>query len=121
MSASPADILSALKLGHAFITYSASGPTLEMTAGEAMLGDSVEYSKVKQIEYTARGLLAGDAVQVVTANGNTILVKAESDGEMSGVYTMEGPGFAFIEILRGFLPGLPLLPALVSNPIYFEE
>lgn len=120
MSASPADILSALKLGHAFITYSASGPTLEMTAGEAMLGDSVEYSKVKQIEYTARGLLAGDAVQVVTANGNTILVKAESDGEMSGVYTMEGPGFAFIEILRGFLPGLPLLPALVSNPIYFE-
>src|SRR4030043_2075630 len=52
MSASPSDILSALKLGHSFITYSASGPTLEMTAGEAMLGDSVEFSRVRQVEYT---------------------------------------------------------------------
>ncbi len=40
---------------------------------------------------------------------------------MRGVYTMEAAGFARIEILRGFLPGLPLLPALISNPIYFDE
>ena len=32
---------------------------------------------------------------------------------------MEAAGFARIEILRRFLPGLPLLPALISNPIYF--
>ena len=33
---------------------------------------------------------------------------------------MESAGFARIEILRGFVPGLPRLPALFSNPIYFE-
>jgi hypothetical protein len=120
MSASPADILSALKLGHAYITYSANGPTLEMTAGDSILGDSVEFSKVKQVEFIAHGLLIGDVVQVVTAGANTTLVKAETDGEMHGAYTMEAAGFARIEILRSFLPGLPLLPALVSNPIYFD-
>ena len=120
MSASPDDILAALRLGHAFIVYSADGPTLEMTAGEAILGDSVEFSRVKQVEYTARGLIAGDMVQMVTSHGNTILVKAEMEGDLQGVYTIPLAGFARIEILRVFLPGLPLLPALISNPIYFN-
>jgi hypothetical protein len=120
MSASPSDILDSLRLGHAFITYSASGPTLEMTAGEAMLGDSVRFSEVQRLEYTARGLMAGDVVQLVSTHGSAILVKAEANGEMRGVYTMPAPGFARIEILKSFLPGLPLLPALIGNPIYFE-
>jgi hypothetical protein len=120
MSASTTDILSALKLGHAYITFSADGPVLEMTAGDSILGDSVEFSKVKQIEIKVSGLLAGDVVQVVTAHGNTPLLKAETDGEMQGIYPVEAPGFARIEVLRSFLPGLPLLPALISNPIYFD-
>ena len=121
MSASQADILMALKLGHAFITYSASGPMLEMSAGEAMMGDRVNFSDAQQLEFAARGLIAGDVVQVVTGSGNTTLVKADADGEARGVYSMQEPGFARLEILRGFLPGLPLLPALISNPIYFEK
>ncbi len=120
MSASPDDILSALKLGHAFITYSADGPTLEMTAGTVIMGDSVAFSEVKQVEYIARGLLAGDVVQALTQGGNTLLVKAETDGDMHGAYPMPAAGFVRIEVLRSFLPGLPLLPALISNPIYFE-
>jgi hypothetical protein len=94
---------------------------LAMTAGDAILGDCVDFSKVKQIEIKVSGLLAGDIVQVVTSRGNNPLLKAETDGEMRGVYPMEAPGFARIEILRSFLPGLPLLPALISNPIYFDD
>jgi hypothetical protein len=120
MSASTTDILSALKLGHAYITYSANGPMLEMTAGDAILGDSVSFSKIRQIEFKVTGLITGDVVQVVTAHGNTSLLKAETDGEMQGVYIMEAAGFVWLEILRSFLPGLPLLPALISNPIYFD-
>jgi hypothetical protein len=120
MSASPADILDALRQRHAFITFSASGPTLEMTAGGAMLGDSVDFSQVQQVEYIARGLFAGDVVQIVTSHGSTSLVTAETNGEMQGFYRMPAPGFARIEVLRSFLPGLPLLPALVANPIYFD-
>jgi hypothetical protein len=120
MSASSTDILTALKLGHAYITYSASGPILELAAGDAILGDSVDFSIVRQVEIQVSGLLAGDVVQVVTAQGNTPLLKAETDGGLHIDYFMEASGFARIEVLRSFLPGLPLLPALISNPIYFD-
>ncbi len=119
MSASPSDILSALKNGHAYITYSVTGPTLELTAGDSMLGESVDFSKVKELEFNVGGLIAGDVVQVVISSGSIPLLKAETEGCMRGGYTMPAPGFARIEILRSFLPGLPLLPALISNPIYF--
>ena len=33
---------------------------------------------------------------------------------------MEAAGFSRVEILRSFVPGLPKLPALISNPIYFD-
>jgi hypothetical protein len=65
-------------------------------------------------------LLAGDVLQVVTARGSTPLLKAETDGSFQGQFTMDAAGFARIEILRGFVPGLPLLPALISNPLYFD-
>jgi len=120
MSASSMDILTALKLGHAFITYSTQGPMLEMTAGDAVLGDSVEFSRVRQIEFKVSGLIAGDVVQVVTAQGNSPLLTAETNGDIHAAYSMKAAGFARIEILRSFLPGLPLLPALISNPIYFD-
>jgi hypothetical protein len=119
-SAGASDILAALRQGHAYIVYAPDGPTLEMTAGRALLGDSVPFSKGKDIEITVRGLLAGDVLQVVTASGGTLILKAGTNGDFQGHYTMQAAGFARIEILREFVPGLPLLPALISNPIYFE-
>jgi hypothetical protein len=120
MSASPADILDGLRRGHACLTFAPNGPSLEFTAGDALPGDSVPFADVREIHITASGLLAGDVLQVVTGGGSKPLLKAETDGKFEGVYTMETAGFARIEILRGFVPGLPLLPALISNPIYFD-
>jgi hypothetical protein len=91
-----------------------------MTAGEALPGDTVPFPGVKEIQINASGLLAGDVIQVVTARGNTPILKVETEGKFHGVYRMEAVGFARIEILRSFVPGLPLLPALISNPIYFD-
>ena len=119
-SASPADILAGLRHGHAYLTFAPNGPSLDMTAGEALMGDSVPYPAQREIRITARGLAAGDILQVLTGAGSTQLVTAESDGDFEGVYTLDGPGFARVEILRGFVPGLPHLPALISNPIYFD-
>jgi hypothetical protein len=120
MSASPADILSGLRKGHSYITFAPNGPTLEIAAGEALPGDSVSFSKLKEIQIKAGGLLAGDVLQVITSRGSTPLLKSETDGSYQGAYTLDAAGFARIEILRGFVPGLPLLPALISNPIYFD-
>ncbi len=121
MSASAGDILDGLRRGHAYITFAPNGPSLEMSAGEAILGDSVPFSKSKELQISVGGILAGDVLQVVTESGSTPILKAEGNGRFQGAYTKETEGFARIEILRGFVPGLPLLPALVSNPIYYTE
>ena len=120
MSAGPTDILSGLRQGHAYVTFAPDGPSLQLTAGEAIMGDSVPFSKVKEFQVSASGLLAGDILQVVTRYGCTSLLTAGTNGKFQGIYIMETAGFARVEILRGFVPGLTLLPALISNPIYFD-
>ncbi|MEJ5309122.1 MAG: CehA/McbA family metallohydrolase [Anaerolineae bacterium] len=120
LSAGASDILAALRAGHAYIVYAPDGPTLNLTAGEAMLGDSVSFGHVKELQAHVTGLHAGDVLQVITAQGSAILLKAETPGDFRGSYTIEAPGFARVEILREFVPGLPMLPALISNPVYFD-
>jgi hypothetical protein len=120
LSSSPKDILSALRMGHAYITYAPDGPQLEFHADEAIMGESVSFSSLKEMSVQVHGLKSGDVVQIVTAEGNHPIFKAPSNGDFSGIWKMEKPGFARVEIWRGFLPGLPLLPALISNPIYFD-
>ena len=120
MSPSAADILSGLRQGHAYLTFAPNGPSLQMTAAEALPGDTVPFPSVKEIQIAANGLLAGDVLQVVSGRGSTPILTGETNGEFHGTYTMDRAGFARVEILRGFVPGLPLLPALISNPIYFD-
>lgn len=119
-SPATADILSALRMGHAFLTFSPEGPTAEVTAGGGMMGDSVPFPDVKELQLSVSGLLPGDVVQVVTKAGVSVLVTAENPGRLDMVFSMETPGFARLEVLRAFVPGLPLLPALLANPVYFE-
>jgi hypothetical protein len=119
-SAGISDILAALRQGHAYITFAPNGPTLEFRAGEAIMGDTVSWPEVKQMRITADGLLAGDVIRVVTGNGATPILQAPAPGSFSASIPMEAPGFARVEILRSFIPGVPHLPAVISNPIYFE-
>jgi hypothetical protein len=90
-----------------------------MTAGNSIMGDLVDWNLVKELHIHIDGLLAGDMVKVVTGAGTEPLFTATSDGSLKMCYAMDAPGFARVEVLRAFLPGLPMLPALISNPIYF--
>ncbi len=119
-STGQSDILAALRQGHAYLTFAPNGPSLALSAGEAIMGDSVDWSEIKELHIEADGLQAGDVVRVVTAAGNEVLVQAPSSGSFCTDYKMPAPGFARIEILRSFLPGIPMLPALISNPVYFQ-
>lgn len=121
MSSSPGDILADLRAGHAYLTFAPNGPWLELTAGDAILGDTVPWSRVKHLDIHAGGLLTGDVLRVVSAKDNDVIVQAPTPGEVRASYEITSPGFARVEILRAFLPALPMLPALISNPIYFAE
>jgi len=118
-SAGVSDILTALRQGHSFITFAPDGPMIEMTAGEGMPGDEVNWNEQRELRIKITGLLAGDEVKVITADSQETLCKATADGALDILYNMTKPGFARVEVARAFLPGLPLLPALLSNPIYF--
>jgi hypothetical protein len=119
-SASPDDILAALKAGHAYISFASNGPWLEMTSGDAIMGDSVLWSDASQVQLQAGRLAAGDVVRVVTRAGSEVVVQAPADGQVSATLPVPAPGFARVEILRTFIPAIPQLPALISNPIYFD-
>jgi hypothetical protein len=119
-SPGPRDILSALKQGHAFITFAPNGPTLELTAGDAIMGDMVAWSSTKEMLIEVDGLLKGDVVRVVTGSRSDVILQAPESGRFKAGYTLDAPGFARVEVLRSFLPGIPMLPAILSNPIYFE-
>ena len=120
-SAGKSDILNALRRGRAFITFAPNGPTLEMTCGDAIMGDSVSWQGQSTLEISAQRLLAGDVLRVVTAQTSDTILQAPAGGEFTAEYAVKQPGFARIEIMRSFLPGIPMLPALISNPIYFDD
>jgi hypothetical protein len=121
MSPGSSDILEALKQGHAYITFAPDGPTLSFTADDALMGETVNWSQSQTVQIIANGLQAGDTIRVVTASSSTAIFEAPSAGRFQTSYPVAGPGFARIEIWRSFLPGLPMLPALLSNPIYFDN
>ncbi|MBN2148505.1 MAG: CehA/McbA family metallohydrolase [Anaerolineales bacterium] len=120
LSAGPSDILAALRAGHSYITFAPNGPELSLTAGKAIMGDAVPWADSHELHITASGLLAGDVVRLITPTQADPIFKAPTDGDLSIDYPIEAPGFARLEILRSFIPGLPMLPALLSNPIYFD-
>ncbi|HWR64806.1 MAG TPA: CehA/McbA family metallohydrolase [Bellilinea sp.] len=119
-SAGSSDILAAIRAGHSYITFAPNGLSIEVSAGEAILGDSVPWTEVKSIQINGLGLVSGDVLRVVTGAASDVLFTMPADGDIDLTYQMTAPGFARVEILRAFLPGLPMLPALISNPIYFD-
>ena len=114
------DILAALRAGHAFVTFAPNGPTCEFTACEAMMGDSLKFDEVNKVNCKVANLLTGDVVRVVTNVKSEVLLTSPTDGFVELSYEMQSPGFARVEVLRSFLPGLTMLPALITNPIYFD-
>jgi len=121
LSNQPADLLRAIRAGHSFIRFAPQGPTLEMTIGDAILGDIVDWQENQEIKIAAQKLQEGDMVRVIHNQESLNLLQAQSDGDCSLIYPVSNPGFVRVEIHRTFLPGIPPLPALIANPIYFSE
>jgi len=120
MSRSPGDILAALRAGHSYITFAPQGPSIEITAGDAIMGDTVRWQPESSLSVAAQGLTNGDVVRTVTAQESIDLYQSAGNGDVNLEIPITSPGFVRVEIHRTFLPGVPPLPALISNPIYFD-
>jgi hypothetical protein len=117
----PNEILKALRAGHCFIRFSPQGPAIQLKADEYQMGDGRVWEAGQAVQIEAEGLIAGDVIKVINQSEDKILFQARSEGRAELAFPVKGPGFVRVEILRTFLHGLPPLPALISNPIYFLE
>jgi hypothetical protein len=119
-SASPRDILHAVRQGHCFITFSPEGPTLDFRSGDAFMGDTLVWEGGQEVTIAVEGLVKGDVLRVVSQDDSVDLFQASTLGSCQITHPVSDPGFFRVEIWRTFLPGIPPLPALLSNPIYFD-
>lgn len=114
------DILMALRQGRCYISFAPNGPECELSCGKAMMGDSLPLTVNSTLKIVLEHLLAGDIVRVVTSERSDVILTAPADGKAELAYPVNTRGFARVEVLRSFLPGIPQLPALITNPIYFD-
>jgi hypothetical protein len=119
ISNSPNDILDAIRRGHSFICFAPEGPTIQLTAADKIMGDELPWRERRIVSVLANALKTNDVVRVIHNQESTNIFQAPTDGDIDLIYPVTSPGFVRVEIYRTFIPGLPPLPALISNPIYF--
>jgi hypothetical protein len=119
MSSSPKDILEAIRRGHSYICFAPEGPTIQLTAADKIMGDKLPWRERRIVSILANALKTNDVVRVIHNQESTNIFQASTDGDIDLIFPVTSPGFVRVEIYRTFIPGLPPLPALISNPIYF--
>lgn len=121
-SGGTSDLLEGIRQGHAYIVFSPDGPSVKLACNEReMMGDTVFLPDEKQAKYVVQNLKAGDIIRLVTHRTSITIFQANEQGNFEGEFEMEEPGFVRLEVLRPFLPGIPPLPAVITNPIYFKN
>ena len=120
-SASEGDILEAVRAGHSYFTYSPTDLQVTLDVEGKTYGDSLRWREGLEARLHAFGLEAGDQVKLIDQDGERTLFSAHSQGTWQAAQPVSKPGYIRLEIWRTFFPGLPMLPALVTNPIWFEK
>jgi hypothetical protein len=119
-SESAEDILAAVRQGHTYAVYQADGPSLDLYCGKAILGDSVPWHEGLKLSLRLDGLYAGDEVRLIGKTINQIVFKAQKVGLLELEISVLEAGFLRLELWRSLYAGLPALPLLVSNAIWFD-
>lgn len=114
------DLLTAIKEGHSFMGFAPDGPTLDMKAGSAVIGDFIPWQADSTVSIELDGLLPGDCVRLIHQKGILETIPVEKPGRLQAIRHIPEPGFVRLELDRLFIPGMPALPGLLSNPIYFD-
>ena len=123
LSRTPTDILNALRQGHCFLTSSPAGPTCDLRYGKGEMGDVVEIYPKTVAEIHMGELRAGDLVYIFHGSETeTETIEITEPLRLLRLErTPEKCGFLRVELHRAYLEGDEPRPALISNPIYFNE
>ncbi len=118
LSRAPEDILSALRAGRCFVSFTPEGPEVSITSGEARMGGEVPAGQPVSIQFTR--LLGGDRLRLVTERGETETLCPVGASAAEVPFRHAGEKFVRCEVLRNLPGGMPPMRVMVSNPLYFS-
>jgi len=119
-SNSDADILKAVKAGRSYFAFSPTSLQVLLDVEGETFGASLAWREGMQASLKGLALEKGDVIRLITQETTQDIFTAPEKGNFETSLPVTGPGYWRLEVWRTFFSFLPAMPALVTNPIWFE-
>ena len=119
-SNSDSDILKAVKAGRSYFTFSPTKLQLLLDVDGQTYGSSLAWREGMRASLKGVALEKGDVIRLVTRESTQDIFTAPEKGNFETSLPVTGPGYWRLEVWRTFFSFLPPMPALVTNPVWFE-
>jgi len=119
-SYSDTDIFKAVKVGRSYFAFSPTRHQVLLDVEGQTFGASLAWSEGMQASLKGVALEKGDVIRLVTREGSQDIFTAPEKGNFETSLPMTGPSYWRLEVWRTFFSFLPAMPALITNPIWFE-
>lgn len=114
------DIIKALKAGHGFVSFTASGPIIDFNIKDAIMGDLIEEAQGLKGMAKVSNLSIGDEIRLISDKGMEAVYKISTESTKTFSFEASERKFYRLEVWRQVIPGNKLLAA-ISNPIYIGK
>ena len=119
-SNSDTDILKAVKAGRSYFAFSPTSLQVLLDVEGQTFGASLAWREGMQASLKGLALEKGDVIRLITQEGTQDIFTAPEKGNFETSLPVTGPGYWRLEVWRTFFSFLPAMPALITNPIWFE-
>lgn len=119
-SNSETDILKAVKQGRSYLAFSPTKLQVLLDVDGQTYGDSLTWRQGLQASIKGTALETGDSVRLISREGSQEVLRASKKGNFELTLPVPAPGYWRIEVQRTFFNFLPPMPALITNPIWFD-
>jgi len=120
-SNSDSDILKAVKAGRSYFAFSPTKLQLLLDVDGQTFGASLAWREGMQASLKALALEKGDIIRLITQEGAKDIFTAPEKGDFETSLPVTGPSYWRLEVSRTFYSFLPPMPALITNPIWFDS
>ncbi len=112
------DLLAALRSGHSFIGSTPDAPEIDLTAGNARMGDTLKKGDADSVVLKASRLRPQDEIRFITEAGVVHRQRIEQEVAVRVELPLPDARFLRVEVWRP-IPGLMETLSVLGNPIYF--
>jgi predicted metal-dependent phosphoesterase TrpH len=114
------DIIEAIKNGHGFISFTASGPVIELSIEDAIMGDVVGFEDGQTGTVKVSNVSLNDHIRLISDKGIEQSCRVVLESAKTLKFVVKERKFYRVEVWREVIPQVPMLVA-ISNPIYIRK